>query len=355
MAVRLSGASTRATMIGPYEVLGTLGSGGMGDVFLAKTATASKVAIKVIRRHLARDPEVRARFMSEVDHLRMAFGARVAGFEDADLDAEEPWLAVQYVPGVTLREHVELHGPLPADLAPILGAVLAEGLEAIHKAGLVHRDLKPQNIIMGLDGPVIIDFGLAVLVDRDEHLTLTGHAVGTPAYMPPEQARGETDLTGAADIYALGATLVAVLTGHPIYPPQGLIGRILDPDDMPDVSGLPAEIAALVGRMLAHDPAQRPTASVVKATLVAIVVRGHATATTLRARLAATTYVDTVPALPSDVDDPWTDPEDMIDDVPTELVPVPTAPAVPPRPVPSRDVSKLVESIRKQYSRGGSL
>ncbi len=349
MAVRLTAAGTR--VIGPYEVLGSLGSGGMGEVFLAKTTTASKVAVKVIRRSLARDPDIRARFMGEVDHLRMAYGARVAGFEDADLDAEEPWFAVQYVPGVTLRDHVDDHGPVPADLAPILGAVLAEGLETIHKVGLVHRDLKPQNIIMGKDGPVIIDFGLAMLVDRDEHLTLTGHAVGTPAYMPPEQARGEPELTAKADIYALGATLVTVLTGHPLYQPTA-VSRILDPDDHPDVSGLPAEIAALVGRMLAHDPNDRPDASLVKSKLVEIVARGRATASTQRARLATLTYVDNVPDLPADVDDPDDDPED---DVPTELVAAPPVPSATATTVVAKDVTRIVERIRKQYGRGGAL
>jgi eukaryotic-like serine/threonine-protein kinase len=127
------------TTIGPYEVLATLGSGGMGEVFLAKSPIASLVALKVIRRNLSDDPDVRTRFMGEVDHLRMAFGSRVARFEGADLNADPPWLAVEYIRGVTLRQHVERHGPVPEELGAILGAVLAEGVQAIHDAGLVHR------------------------------------------------------------------------------------------------------------------------------------------------------------------------------------------------------------------------
>jgi serine/threonine protein kinase len=283
----------------------------------------------------------------------------VARFEDADLDAEEPWLAVEYVPGLTVRQHVERQGALPPELGAILGAELAEGVETIHKVGLVHRDLKPHNVILGKDGPVIIDFGLAMLVDRDEHLTLTGHAVGTPAYMPPEQARGETELTGKADIYALGATLVFALTGHGLYPTnaaQPLMFRIIDPDDHPDISGVPAEIAGLVGSMLAYDPAARPTASQVKQALVSIVAKSAHTATQLRRKLAETTFQDTSPLLPADVDDPVADPESMFVDVPTELVPSPTPKAVAPTPVAiAADVSRLVERIRAQYGRGGAL
>ncbi len=149
--------------------------------------------------------------------------------------------------------------------------MLAEGVAAIHKAGLVHRDLKPHNVIMAKNGPVIIDFGLAMLADRNEHLTQTGVAVGTPAYMPPEQARGERDLSGKADVYALGATLVFALTGHTVYPADtryALAQRIVDPDDHPDLSGVPTTSPELIGSMLAYDPSARPTASQVVDALV---------------------------------------------------------------------------------------
>lgn len=355
--------SPHPRLIGPFELIKQLGSGGMGDVYLAKSSTASLVALKVIRRNLATDPEIRTRFMGEVDNLRMAFGTSVARFEGADLGATQPWLAVEYIPGVTLRQHVERHGPLPADLGAILGAVLAEGVAAIHTAGLVHRDLKPHNVMMGKAGPVIIDFGLAMLSERDQHLTQTGQLVGTPAYMAPEQARGETGVTAKADVYALGATLVFALTGHALYPtgnPYVLVNRITDPNDHPDTSGLPATLAGIIGPMLAYDPAARPSANQAKDSLVKVINAGVGAADQLRHRLCDLTYVDPHLDLPPEVQDPTTDPESMVPDGPTELVPTPPAPGPgsgrqPPPQRKAADVSRLVERIKAQYGRGGTL
>ncbi len=355
-----------AATVGPYERLRQLGSGGMGDVYLAKSSTASLVAVKVIRRNLSSDPEIRARFMSEVDNLRTAFGTSVARFEGADLNADQPWLAVEYIAGITLRQHVERHGSLPADLGTILGAVLAEGVETIHAAGLIHRDLKPHNVILGKTGPVIIDFGLAMLSERDQQLTHTGQLVGTPAYMAPEQARGDRDVTSKADVYALGATLVLALTGHTLYQaanPFVLVNRIIDPDDHPDLSGVPAGIAGVVGPMLAYDPDARPTATQVKHSLVRIVRAGPSSAEELRHRLVELTYVDPHLTLPPDTQDPTTDPESMVQNGPTELVATPPTPAdteagsYTPRHL-TRDlatVTRLAERIRARYGRQGPL
>lgn len=350
-------------MIGPYEVLAELGAGGMGVVHLAKTATASLVALKVIKAEFAGDAQMRERFMAEVDTLRMVSSSRVARFEGADLDHNPPWLAVEYVPGVTLRAHVDRVSTIPPDLGAMLGAVLAEGLVAIHAAKLVHRDLKPQNVIMSSHGPVIIDFGLARLADRGEHITETGVAVGTPAYMPPEQVRGDRDLDGKADVYALGATLVMALTGHRLYEADNryaLAQQIADPAVHPNLSGVPAALAGTIGAMIAHDPADRPTAQQVMQALVDVVNRSGQDATDVRKRLADLTYVPPAVDLPSDVDDPAQDPEDLYaSDIPlgpTELVPAPAAPTPQPaKPLSTPDISWLVSDLRNRYGKGADL
>jgi eukaryotic-like serine/threonine-protein kinase len=200
--------------LGPYRLLGRPGAGGMGRVYAGASPTADTVAVKVIKPELVSDDDLRERFASEVDNLKTVYGARVARFEDADVRADPPWLAVEYVPGPSLRQHVEAHGRLDAPLAAVLGAALAEGLAKIHQAGVLHRDLKPQNILLGPDGPKVIDFGLAALAERDYQLTETGVVVGTIADMAQEQARGERDLTAAAHVYALGATLAYAATGR---------------------------------------------------------------------------------------------------------------------------------------------
>lgn len=354
-------SQTPRLRIGPYEVIAQLGAGGMGVVHLAKTATASQVALKVIKSELASDLQMRERFMAEVDHLRMVSSSRVARFEGADLNHDPPWLAVEYVPGPTLRQHVERVGPIPADLGAMLGAVLAEGLVAIHQVNLVHRDLKPHNVIMSSHGPVIIDFGLAKLADRGEHLTETGIAVGTPAYMPPEQVRGDRDLDGKADVYALGATLVFALTGHHLYDADNryaLAQRIADRDAHPDLSGVPASLAGIIGSMLAYDPTDRPVAQKVMTDLVAVVSRSGEEASAVRKRLTDLTHVPPAVPLPSDVEDPERDPEDPYEfdepAGPTELVPTPTA-AIPPAPRSTVNVDWLLADLRTRYGTGADL
>ncbi len=346
--------------IGPYEVLAPLGAGGMGAVYLAASPTASRVAVKVVLGALAGDSRMRDRFMGEVDTLRMTFGSRVARFEGADLHADPPWLAIEYKPGVTLRDHVTRHGPLPAELGLILGALLAEGIGSIHTAGLVHRDIKPNNVIMSDDGPVIIDFGLAMLAEGHEHVTQTGSAVGTPAYMAPEQARGERDLTGATDIYALGSSLVMALTGHTIYPsatPFAVAQHVMDPNRHPDLSGLPSEITGVVGPMLAHDPHLRPSAEQVLEALLRVMRRDGLDPGDLRRRLRDLTFVVPTLVLPSWADDPVVDPEEIdsaeIDTGPT--VPLGDKPSAAPEPTTRADVTKLLSEIRTRYAAGGSL
>lgn len=352
-------SQTDHSRIGPYEVVAELGAGGMGVVYLAKTATASLVALKVIKSEFAGNLQMRERFMAEVDHLRKVSSSRVARFEGADLHHNPPWLAVEYVPGRTLRRHVEQVGPLPADLGAMLGAVLAEGLVAIHRANLVHRDLKPHNVIMSGHGPVIIDFGLAKLTDRGEHLTESGVALGTPAYMPPEQVRGDRDLDGKADVYALGATLVFALTGHRLYDADNryaLIQLIANPDVHPDISGVPASLSGIVRSMLAYDPDERPSAHEVMNDLVAVVNRSGQDAAAVRRRLTELTYVPPQVPHASGAHGSERDPNgpEGIDAGPTELVP---SPATPPPPASQSDVNVawLLAGLRAQEGNAADL
>ncbi|MFG1744167.1 serine/threonine-protein kinase [Micromonospora chalcea] len=350
--------------IGGFELVKPLGSGGMGEVFFAVSPTADRVALKVIRKHLIEEPTIRDRFAAEVDSLKLVFGSRIARLENADPYGDPAWLAVEYVPGATLRQHVDAHGPLPLPLAAMVGAMLADGLGKVHQAGLLHRDLKPQNIILGPDGPKLIDFGLAILIDRSDYLTEPGALVGTPAYMSPEQVRGERELTAAVDVYGLAATLVFALTGHGLYPPTNswnLLLRITEPSDLPDLSGVPAELTPLLGAMLAHDPDARPGLDDAGARLLAVATASSGkTASGLRQEVAGLTYDgDTELLVPADLQDPQRDPEDTSVEPEDDTVPVPDPkPTVvdPERQTDSGpDVTWLVERIRRQYARRSTL
>lgn len=216
----------------------------MGQVFLGESAAGQQVAVKVIKSSVL-DEDARARFLLEVDSLKTVYGPFVAAFVAADAQADAPWLAVEYVPGPDLRVLVTERGVLPLPETASLGALLAEGLATVHDAGLLHRDLKPQNILLAPYGPKVIDFGLAVLAERRSVLTASGYVVGSIFCMPPEQARGEHQLDRAADVYALGAVLLYAATGH--YPYSGSTWQavalnIEDPATAPDLTGLPAEL-----------------------------------------------------------------------------------------------------------------
>ncbi|MFG2216770.1 serine/threonine-protein kinase [Streptomyces sp. NPDC048685] len=204
--------------IGVYTRVCRLGAGGMGRVYLGESPAGQLVAVKVIKPSVL-DEDSRARFLLEVDSLKTVYGPFIASFVAADAHAERPWLAVEYVPGADLLAHVAEHGVLPLVESASLGALLAEGLGTVHEAGLLHRDLKPQNILLAPTGPKVIDFGLAVLAERRSTLTATGVVVGSVLCMPPEQARGEHELDRPVDVYALGAVLLYATTGH--YPYAG--------------------------------------------------------------------------------------------------------------------------------------
>ncbi|MGW1074822.1 WD40 repeat domain-containing serine/threonine protein kinase [Streptomyces sp. NPDC002537] len=244
--------------VGPYQLEGRLGAGGMGQVYLATSPGGRKVAVKVIRPELATTREFRARFAREVDAARQVGGFHTAQVVDADPDATSPWLVTAYIPGPTLQQVVAERGPLAPDAVLRLGAGLAEGLAAIHRCGLVHRDLKPGNVILADDGPRIIDFGIAH--DQGaESMTRTGAVIGTYAYMSPEQIRA--DRAGpASDVFAFGSVLAFAGTGSSPFDATtvpAIVHRVTS--EPPRLDGLFGGLRDLVTACLAKDPAERPS------------------------------------------------------------------------------------------------
>ncbi|NED16185.1 serine/threonine-protein kinase [Streptomyces sp. SID9124] len=243
--------------VGGYTVERELGAGGMGVVYLARSRGGRAVAVKVARPELAADPHFRRRFRAEVEAARSVGGFHTAPVVDADPDAAAPWLATAYIPGPTLAALVEAEGPMDAARLRQLGAALAEALAAIHGCGLVHRDLKPGNIIMASDGPRVLDFGIARALESSR-LTATGVAFGTPGFLAPEQAQG-LEVGGPADVFALGAVLVAAAGGSAFGAgtPMGLMYRSVH--EAPDLRAVPEGVRDVVASCLEKEPAARPT------------------------------------------------------------------------------------------------
>ncbi|MGW2180958.1 serine/threonine-protein kinase [Streptomyces sp. NPDC001732] len=243
--------------IGSYTIERKLGEGGMGSVYLARSRGGRAVAVKVARSELAADPVFRERFLAEVAAARAVGGFHTAPVVDADPDAPAPWLATAYVPGPTLAEFLRTQGPMDERALRALGAGLAEALEAIHRCGLVHRDLKPGNIIMADDGPRVLDFGIARAFESTR-LTATGHAFGTPGFLAPEQATGD-EVTGAADVFALGAVLVAAAGGSAFGggTPMGMMYRTVH--EPADLDVVPEGVRHVAAACLAKEPERRPT------------------------------------------------------------------------------------------------
>lgn len=253
--------------IGPFEVLGRLGAGGMGLVYLARSASGRRVAIKTVRTELAEDQLFRVRFTREVEAARAVSGFYTAAVVDADPRAAVPWLATAYVPAPSLEEIVNECGPLPAQAVRWLAAGVAEALQSIHGAGLVHRDLKPSNVLVVEDGPRVIDFGIASGVSNTR-LTMTNVAVGTPAYMSPEQARDSRSVTGASDVFSLGSTLVFAATGHaPFHGANPVETVFMLLREGPDLEGLPDELRPLIESTMQMAAENRPSPADLQAQL----------------------------------------------------------------------------------------
>ncbi|MEU9335654.1 serine/threonine-protein kinase [Streptomyces sp. NPDC048290] len=243
--------------IGGYTVERTLGEGGMGTVFLARTRGGRAVALKVAKAELAADPVFRERFRAEVAAARSVGGFHTAPVVDADVDSDPPWLATAYVPGPTLVQHLDSSGPMNESHLRGLAAALAEALASIHACRLVHRDLKPGNIVMAPDGPRVLDFGIARALESSR-LTATGTAFGTPGYLSPEQALGH-EVSGASDVFALGAVLVAAAGGSAWGEGTSMALMYRSVHEPPDLSAVPLALRDVVAACLHKDPAARPT------------------------------------------------------------------------------------------------
>ena len=244
--------------VGPFKLLGVLGNGGFGRVYLGQGPDGQRVAVKVIKPDLAEDPEFRARFGREVSAARKVGGEFTARVVDADTDGEELWLATEYISGPTLREAVAVQGPLAESSVLALAAGLAEALDAIHAAGLVHRDLKPDNVLLAYDGPRVIDFGIARVAGAST-LTGTGVLMGTLAYMSPEQAIGLA-VGPPSDVFSLASVLVFAATARGPYgdgTQAELLYRVAH--QVPSLDGVPAQVRALVEPCMAAEPERRPT------------------------------------------------------------------------------------------------
>ena len=253
--------------VGGYVLLGRLGAGGMGQVYLGRSAAGRLVAVKTIKSELAEEPDFRTRFGQEVAAARRVSGAFTAAVIAADSEADVPWLATVYVPAPSLSRLIQTCGPLPVAAVRWLAAGCAEALEAIHSVGLVHRDLKPSNVLVSPDGPRVIDFGVARAAERIQ-LTVSNGGPGTPAYMAPEQARDPRQATAASDVFSLGGTILFAATGHAAYQGQTVMDVLLRlATEPPDLTGLPWGLAGLVAACLERDPRSRPTTTAIIAQL----------------------------------------------------------------------------------------
>jgi ABC-type branched-subunit amino acid transport system substrate-binding protein len=249
--------------LGGHRLLARLGAGGMGVVYLARTPGGALVALKVIRAEHAADPRFRTRFRREVTAARRLRGRWLVPVVAADAEAREPWLATEFVPGPTLTETVDGYGPWPVPAVARLGGYLARTLADVHRAGLVHRDVKPGNVLLTLDGPRLIDFGIARAPGATA-LTASGVVVGTPGYLAPEQAAtGAGEVGPAADVFALGCVLAFAASGRRPFGtghPAAVVFRTVN--EAPDLSGVPeGTLRGWIERCLRKTPEERPTAA----------------------------------------------------------------------------------------------
>ncbi|WP_344957771.1 serine/threonine-protein kinase, partial [Actinomadura miaoliensis] len=253
----LNGSDPRR--LGPYRLLGRLGRGGMGTVYLGEDGRGRHVAVKVINPELVQEEPFRARFVREVTAARRVRPFCTAPVLDADLTGDPLYVVTEFIDGPTLDRAVREGGPLTGSNLDALAVGTATALSAIHGAGLVHRDLKPSNVLISPYGPRVIDFGIARALDATS-ATRTGQLVGTPAYMAPELLRGG-ELTPAADVFSWGCVLAFAASGRPAFPGstvEEILFRVVS--DPPRLDGLTGPLRELVEQATAKDPARRPSA-----------------------------------------------------------------------------------------------
>lgn len=284
MLTPLSGSDPR--VVGGFQLQGRLGAGGMGVVYLGFGPGGQAAAIKVINPGVAGEAEFRARFRREVEAARRVQGSCVACLLDADPDGEPPWMASEYVDGVSLAEAVRRRGRLDGPTLTTLAVGLVDGLVAVHAAGLVHRDLKSANVLLSWDGPKIIDFGIARDTGTTGH-TGTGNVIGTVAWMAPEQLLGQR-AGPAADVFAWALCVAFAARGRHPFPAEAAAAsamRVLR--DTPDLDGVPTDLQPVLARALSREPEQRPTAVELVALLVGQEVAGATDAEAATRRLLA--------------------------------------------------------------------
>ncbi|MFD0638774.1 protein kinase [Catenulispora yoronensis] len=246
--------------VGPYKILGRIGSGGMGVVYLAESPGRRRVAVKCIHSDLAANAEFRRRFAQEVDAARRVGGFHAVQVIDADPSGDPPWLATAYIPGPSLADAISQVGPMSEPALRLLGAGLAEALVAIHAAGLAHRDLKPSNVLLADDGPRVIDFGVSRAFNDGSLRTATGVVIGTPQFMAPEQIIG-SESGAAGDVFSLGLVLCEAAGCAPFGngSAQSLLLRAIHTE--PDLAAVPPGMRRMIAACLQKDPTRRPTPS----------------------------------------------------------------------------------------------
>jgi len=244
--------------VGGYKVVDRLGAGGMGTVYRARSRSGREVAVKVVHPQYVEDPVFRTRFRQEIDAVRKVSGAFTAPVVDADPDAERPWMATQYVPAPSLADRIKSDGPLSGPALRGLALGLVEALKDIHRAGVVHRDLKPGNVLMAQDGPRVIDFGISRATEN-QTLTETGHMIGTPPFMSPEQLMDARSVGPASDVFSLGALLTYAATGRGPFDadsPYLTAYRVINEE--PALEHLPSALRRTLSRCLAKSADERP-------------------------------------------------------------------------------------------------
>ncbi|GAA1869812.1 DUF4389 domain-containing protein [Actinomadura bangladeshensis] len=318
-------------VLGPYRLLGRLGRGGMGTVYLGAEPDGRRVAVKVVNRDLAGEPAFLERFRREVTAARRVHRFCTAPVIDAELDQDPPYIVTEYIDGPSLEKAVAERGPLPGSDLEGLAVGVATALAAIHGAGIVHRDLKPANVLLSSTGPRVIDFGIARALDAPDGPTRTGQFVGTPSYIAPEVLRGEP-VVQASDVFAWGCVVAYAGTGRPPFQGRTVaetFHRIGHED--PDLTGLDPRLREIAAAALSKEPAARPTARQILTRLV-----GQEKADPERA--AETISMSWRSPDPAPAPDPVPEPAPAAPPVPDTEIPRPRpAPAYASEPVPARE------------------